>query len=120
MKAYRQGELLFVPQEIKNAESLKKALQEGKKTTVIAEGESSGHLHELADPATATLIDIEDANVWIDNENPRFDNFGKVLHTEAGTVIKHPDHADLQLPGGTYYIRTQREYDEQMDLRVRD
>jgi len=120
MKAYRQGELLFVPQEIKDAQSLKKALEEGKKTTVIAEGESSGHLHELADPSTATLIDVEDLNVWIDNESPRIGNFQKVLHTETGTVIKHPEHADLELPGGTYYIRTQREYDEQMDMRVRD
>jgi len=120
MKAYRQGELLFVPQEIKDAQSLKKALEEGKKTTVIAEGESSGHLHELADPSSATLIDVEDLNVWIDNESPRIGNFQKVLHTEIGTTIKHPDHADLELPGGTYYIRTQREYDEQMDMRVRD
>jgi len=120
MKAYRQGELLFVPQEIKDMEGLKKALAEGKKTTVIAEGEATGHRHEIADPITATLIDIENSHVWIDNESPRFNNFQKVLHTEDGTVIKHPDHADLQLPGGTYYIRTQREYDEAMDLRVRD
>ncbi len=120
MKAYRQGELLFVPREIKDIEGLKKVLAEGKRTNVVAEGESSGHLHELADPTTATLIDVENAHVWIDNESPRFNNFQKVLHTERGTTIKHPDHADLELPGGTYYIRTQREYDEAMDMRVRD
>ncbi len=120
MKAYRQGELLFVPQEIKDVQSLKKALEEGKRTNVIAEGESSGHLHELADPSTAKLIDVENSPVWINNSNPKYDNFQKVLHTEVGTVIKHPDHADLELPGGTYYIRTQREYDEAMDMRVRD
>jgi hypothetical protein len=120
MKAYRQGELLFVPQEIKDMDGLKKVLAEGKKTTVVAEGEATGHKHELADPITATLVDIENANIWIDNENPRFDNFQKVIHTENGTVIKHPDHDDLKLPGGTYYVRTQREFDEAMDLRVRD
>jgi excinuclease UvrABC nuclease subunit len=120
MKAYRQGELLFVPQEIKDMEGLKKALEEGKKTTVVAEGEATGHRHEIAEPATATLIDIENAHVWIDNESPRFNNFQKVLHTEAGTTIKHPDHKDLHLPGGTYYIRAQREYDEAEVHRVMD
>jgi hypothetical protein len=120
MKAYRQGELLFVLQEIKDTESLKTALAAGKKITIIAEGESSGHLHEIADPTTATMIDVEEAFVWIDNENPRFNNFQKVLHTKSGTSIKHPEHANLDLPGGTYYIRTQREYDELTDLRVRD
>jgi len=120
MKAYRQGELLFVLQTIKDVQGLKKALAEGKKTTIVAEGEATGHKHELADPATGILVDIEDAFVWIDNENPKFNNFQKILHTEKGTTIKHPDHQDLYLPGGTYYIRAQREYDEEMARQVRD
>ncbi len=120
MKAYRQGELLFVSQEIKDMPGLKRALAEGKKTTVVAEGEESGHKHELKDPNTATLVDLEDAFVWIDNWNLKLNNFQKILHTEKGTTIKHPDHKDLNLPGGTYYIRSQREYDEGMARRVLD
>ena len=120
MKAYRQGELLFVPQEIKDMLGLKRALAEGKKTTVVAEGEESGHKHELKDPNTATLVDIEDTFISIDQECPRLKNFQKILHTEKGTTIKHPDHKELQLPGGTYYIRSQREYDEETARRVLD
>jgi len=120
MKAYRQGELLFVPREIKDMPGLKRVLAEGKKTTVVAEGEESGHKHELKDPNTATLVDLDDTYVFIDNESPRFNNFQKILHTEKGTIIKHPDHKELQLPGGTYYIRSQREYDEETARRVLD
>lgn len=120
MKAYRQGELLFVLQEVKNKEDLKRALENGKKTSVIAQGEATGHKHELADPSTAIVIDIEDENIWIDNDNPRYSNYQKILHTETGTIIKHPEHAPLHLPAGTYFIRTQREYDEEEDIRVRD
>jgi hypothetical protein len=120
MKAYRQGELLFVLQEIKDVQGLQRALTEGKKTTVVAEGEATGHKHELADPDTAILVDIEDAFVWIDDRNLKLNNFQKILHTEKGTTIKHPDHNDLHLPGGTYYIRSQREYDEEKARWVRD
>jgi len=120
MKAYRQGELLFVLQEIKDVQGLKKVLADGKKTTIVAEGEATGHKHELADPDTGILVDIENAFVWIDNENLGFNNFQKILHTKTGTTIKHPDHKDLYLPGGTYYIRAQREYDEEMVRRIRD
>ncbi|KUK50095.1 MAG: hypothetical protein XD75_0038 [Parcubacteria bacterium 33_209] len=120
MNAYRQGELLFVPQEIKDVEDLKRALSEGKKTTVVAEGEESGHKHELKDPNSATVVDIEDTFVSIDHEIPRLKNFQKILHTEKGTIIKHPDHKELHLPVGTYYIRSQREYDEETARRVID
>lgn len=120
MKAYRQGELLFVLKAIKDMQGLEKALAKGKRTTVVAEGEATGHKHELADPDTAILVDIRNAYIWIDDENPEFHNFEKILHTKTGTTIKHPDHQDLSLPAGTYYIRTQREYDEMRSRRVVD
>lgn len=113
MKAYRQGELLFVPQKIKDMLGLKRALAQGKKTTVVAEGEATGHKHELKDPDSAILVELEDTYVFIDNESPRFNNYQKILHTSEGTSIKHPDHKELFLPAGTYYIRSQREYDEE-------
>lgn len=119
MKAYRQGELIFIPKEIKDVEDLKKELAKGKSTTVIAEGEATGHKHELADPATAVLVSTS-PGMWIESSNPMYDNIQKILHTEMGTVIKHPEHADLRLPGGTYYIRTEREYDEETTHRVMD
>ena len=119
MKAYRQGEVLFVPVEIINKEELVKVLENGKKTTVIAEGEAAGHKHEIADPKTATVIEV-DRRTFIDGEWPIEKDFEKVLHTDMGTTIKHPDHADLDLPEGTYYIRRQREYDETDYRHVRD
>ena len=119
MKAYRQGELLFVPQEIEDVNALKEELKKGNSGTVIAEGEATGHRHELKDPGSATLVDAS-AGLWIQNSNPLYNNFQKILHTETGTVIKHPDHADLELPGGTYFIRTQREYDEARNRSVVD
>ncbi len=120
MKAYRQGELLFVPQEIKDGEGLKRALLEGRRTTIVAEGEETGHKHELADPDSAILVDVEDEFIWVDHQNLRLNNFHKILQTEKGTIIKHPDHKDLHLPEGTYYIRSQREYDEEKARWVRD
>ncbi len=120
MEAYRQGELLFVKREIKDLAALKKTLAGGKQTTVIAEGEATGHKHELTDPATATVIEVDSWGTWIDGYAPRHENFEKVLHTETGTVIKHPDHNDLQLPAGTFFIRSEREYDEEMHRRVID
>ncbi len=119
MKAYRQGELLFVPQEIKDVNALKEELRKGKTGTVIAEGEATGHKHELKDPGSAVLVDTS-PGIWIQSSNPMYNNFQKILHTETGTTIKHPDHADLELPGGTYFIRTQREYDEARSRSVVD
>ncbi len=120
MKAYRQGELLFVPREIKDMAGLRETLAKGRKTTVIAEGEATGHKHELADPATATLIEVDSWHTYIDGVSPRAQDFEKILHTDVGTVIKHPDHKELELPAGTYFIKTQREYDEEAARRVMD
>jgi hypothetical protein len=120
MNAYRQGELLFIPIAVKDVEKLKARLSGRKRITVVAEGEATGHRHELADPDTAILV--EDLHIWdeIEGYNPLQENFDKVLHTDTGTTIKHPDHADLELPKGTYIIRSQREYSEETARRVRD
>ena len=120
MKAYRQGELLFVLQDIKDVEGLQRALSESRRTTVVAEGEATGHKHELADPDSAIMVDVQNEFIWIDDRNLRLNNFHKILQTEKGTTIKHPDHKDLRLPVGTYYIRSQREYDEENARWVRD
>ena len=120
MKAYRQGELLFVPREVKDMEELEKLLSEKKRTTVIAEGEATGHRHELANPESAVVIECEPWNVRIDGHYPRLNNFEKILHTESGTTIIHQDHEDLVLPEGTYFIKSQREYDEAENRAVVD
>ncbi len=120
MRAYRQGELLFVPREVKDMEGLQKLLSERKRMTVIAEGEATGHKHELADPESAVVIECEPWSMRIDGYSPGLNSFEKILHTESGATIVHPDHADLVLPGGTYFIKSQREYDEAKNRVVVD
>ncbi len=84
---YRQGELL-----IEKADGIK-----GKKLShrIIAEGEATGHKHEVI---TGEAELYEDGGTL----------YLKVLSNEAELI--HPDHNTVVLPKGDYKITTQREY----------
>ncbi len=114
---YRQGDILFIPTQM-DKEKRERIFRERPHINIIAEGEQSGHLHEIADPKTAVMVDIEKA--YIDGV-PNSENYEKLLHAEKETTIQHPEHKEITLPEGDYFVRTQREYDEQtMSHRVMD
>ena len=128
-KAYRQGELLFVPV---NSEELKRLEfdPEGKKylswnklgTNVIREGEATGHKHEVIEqmPGTATML--EPASRFLPGL-PNMDRIGtedRMLTVKEPVEVVHPEHRPLNLPVGIYLIIIQREYDEVKARRILD
>ena len=82
---YRQGELLFVKGKVKG---------EKLNHLVIAEGEATGHKHEVV---------TEDAELY-EKDGVMY------LRAKDDVEVVHPDHKTLPLPKGDYEIIVQREY----------
>ena len=64
-------------------------------TNIIAEGEKTGHNHELKGAQQV------------------FETLDKQLYFEAkqDVILKHPDHNTLEIPKGHYIVEHQRRYD---------
>ena len=119
-KIYRQGELAFIPiVEITEAEKEKlNSCISPKNTNCIREGEVTGHKHEII--GNATLSDISTRSVWINNQLVSLNGQMLLDAPEESVKIKHPEHQTLHLDKGKYFIRIQREYDEEKDRLVSD
>lgn len=86
----RQGDLLIV-----RVDAIpKQALQ--RKSRVLAEGEATGHLHELD----------QEANVYSADGVLYFR-----VHESATSVLTHPEHKPLTFEPGDYRVIRQREYE---------
>lgn len=97
---YRQGDVLIFSVKKKKNWYYDYALRN---SNIIIEGEISGHKHEV--------------------ENGKlYEKDGKVIiEAQADCVVKHPEHAPIKLPQGTYEIEIQEEYDEtQHASKVKD
>ena len=128
-KAFRQGELVFVPLSKDDCAHLfrdqKDAFTAGWNpldTNVIREGAATGHKHEVVSklaavaalfappaPMLARLAGMD----WIGNED-------RLLVANEPVEIVHPEHKTLHLPKGVHLIVVQRQYDETMVRTVRD
>lgn len=104
-KIYRHGDLLVVatdsvPQGLKRKES-----------TVLLEGETTGHMHQL-----------DRAVVFLNNEAPSRSNDYLIgyFKTKEGALLTHQEHETIEIPAGTYKFYAQREYDEQEERQVID
>ena len=88
-KLFRHGDLL-----IRKVPSIPKTAIPTS-TNVIAEGEKTGHNHELK------------------GSHQVFEMLDKQLYFEAkqDVILKHPDHNTLVIPSGYYIIDQQRRYD---------
>jgi hypothetical protein len=84
----RQGDLLII-----NIEKLPKGSQ-AKDSRVLAEGEVTGHLHELTG-----------GNVFEANGDLYF-----TVPLGSEVTLTHPEHAPLVFTPGTYEVIRQREY----------
>jgi len=138
MKAYRHGEMILIPVP-ENLEGQWQDLfeQAGRKMDdprVIAEGEITGHKHELAG-GQVDAVALGDNSVARGTATSGYVTRRSFLGTLgigaiAGPVIllkvakavtlRHPEHNALGIPEGRYVVYAQREYDETMTRRVVD
>jgi len=91
---YRQGDVYLVATAGPAAGAVPVARDNGR--IVLAYGEVTGHAHAITAPTAALLADPETGQRW--------------LVAPDGAVIGHEEHSQVQLPAGTYEVRTQREY----------
>ena len=108
----RQGELLIIKLDkldmgiSKAKSSLKRA-----KRRILAEGEVTGHLHEL----NAGKVFKIHTFFGINHDTQYFNVKRGVVAT-----LTHPEHKPLTFDKGIYKVITQREYTEKGIQRVRD
>jgi hypothetical protein len=95
---FRQGDLLFIA--VETIPGVARKLD----YLVIAEGEATGHMHEI----------LEDSAVLYEDGNVKF------LEILAESAVVHPEHKPIVLPPGTYEVRRQREYHPEAVRRVKD
>ena len=139
MKAYRHGEMILipVPEDLEGQwqDLYKQAGQKMKDPRVIAEGEITGHKHELTGGQVDAMALNEDNAMAKSTGAPGHVSRRTLLQTLgigtiAGPVIllkvakaailRHPEHNALAIPAGSYVAYAQREYDETMARRVID
>jgi len=96
--SYRQGDVLLIKTEEK--EDINNEV-----STVLAEGEVSGHKHEIINGSVVT-------HNWYSDR--------KFVRSTGETSIVHPEHGHIKLDKGLYEVRMQREYDELSNRNVAD
>jgi hypothetical protein len=128
-KAYRQGELLFIPVDQEDMATLTpdsngQSYPHWKKTdtNVLREGEATGHKHEvitqtkgaatLLAPVSTLMRGLPDMGL-IGNED-------RLLVADEPVEVVHPEHKPLRLLKGVFLVVVQREYDEVKARRVMD
>jgi len=138
MNAYRHGEMILipVPEHLEGQwhELFKQAGRTMDDPRVIAEGEVTGHKHELAGGRVdaVALNESASANSTGTTSYVTRRSFlsslgigaiaGPVilLKVAKAATLKHPEHNALGIPEGRYVVYAQREYDETMNRRVVD
>src|SRR3990170_5196505 len=90
MKQYRQGDVL-----IESATIPKAARRITAKRIVLAEGEATGHVHEIA---TSEAVEL-------------FEHNGTTyLRVKEAAPVTHQEHLTITIPPGRYIVTRQREY----------
>jgi hypothetical protein len=128
-KAFRQGELLFIPLSKADYARLfgdRKDLSglgwQKLDSNVIREGEATGHKHEvLAKLAAAAMLFAPPESLMAALPGmDRITGEDRLLVADSPVEIAHPEHKPLPLPKGIHLIIVQREYDETRVQRVLD
>ena len=94
-KIFRHGDLLIREIWLIPSDAVRKS------TNIIAEGEKTGHNHELKGAQQV------------------FETLDKQLYFEAkqDVILKHPDHNTLEIPTGHYIVEHQRRYNPFEDVQ---
>lgn len=104
IQTYRQGDVLFT--KIDGIPPVQELAIRA--SGHILEGESSGHIHRVADRAKVI--------VW-----ESLQTIGKLFVTvKAPTQIIHEEHGPITLPAGDYEVTRQREYNPEAIRNVTD
>jgi hypothetical protein len=126
-KAYRQGELLFVPLSKEGLASLdpeSKSYSSWKKlsTNVLREGEATGHKHEVITQTPDVASILAPASQFIRGlaSMATIGSEDRMLVATRPVEVVHPEHKPLNLPEGSYLVIIQREYDEIKARRILD
>jgi hypothetical protein len=100
---FRQGDVL-----IQRVDELPKGLKKVKGRKVLAEGEVTGHVHELT--GDAELFRAEDIAEMEES----------FLRVETEAFVEHAEHGTITLPPGHYRTSRQREYTPEAPVYVGD
>ena len=122
-KAYRQGELLFVPLSEDEFISLKPDASWKKlSSNVLREGEATGHKHEVLTQTPDAVRVLEPISQFIRGLTmmAAIGMEDRMLVATKPMEIVHPEHKPLTLPRGSYLVIIQREYDEIRSRRILD
>jgi hypothetical protein len=90
MKIFRQGDVL-----LRQVSKLPETAQR-KQDKVLAYGEATGHKHQF----TSNFADL-----YVDVDGKQY-----ALLVETA-LLEHEEHADIEVPKGTYEVVIQREFD---------
>ena len=138
MKAYRHGEMILIPipekLEGQWRDLFDKAGQKMEDPRVIAEGEVTGHKHEMSGGRVNAVTLDENASTPYGPSSVYVSRRGFLqslgigaiagpvilMEVAQSAVLKHPEHNALGIPEGRYVVYAQREYDETMNRRVID
>lgn len=127
-KAYRQGELLFIPLSSQELKTLNVEVRDGLDPQwteipnhVLREGEATGHKHEVVSEklgTTSVLAPTQQFRGLPDMDNLGFED--RLILAQQPIEIIHPEHRSLKLPQGAFLVIVQREYDEVKSRRILD
>lgn len=100
---FRQGDIFFeqLPEVPKGFRYDPSRNMEGR--IVLAEGEVTGHFHEIAEDLDTVVLAPEDTAAIDD----------LILHVRRpeGATVTHPEHGPITLPPGLWKVGRQREYE---------
>ncbi len=99
-KGFRQGDVILI-----RTDKEKSYAGDVIQSNVIAEGEVTGHKHEVID-----------GKVY----GHRWDSNVRYIESNQDTVLVHNEHKPIKLGEGFFEIRIQREYDELNNKFVAD
>ena len=138
MKAYRHGEMILIPVPENLEGPWHNLFNQAGRTMddprVIAEGEVTGHKHELTGGRVDAVALNESASARSTDTSAYVTRrsflsslgIGAIagpvilLKVARAATLKHPEHKALAIPEGRYVAYAQLEYDETMNRRVVD
>ncbi len=88
---FRQGDILI---EVIKSIPPQARLQPNSGRIVLAEGEATGHRHEIISPTALSFLDED----------------GLYLNLMEKSTLQHAEHGSIELPAGTYRMIRQREF----------
>lgn len=91
---FRQGDVFLIETDAEIPTSAKEVPRD-KERVILAYGEVTGHSHAIANKA-AVLFDVPDV--------------GRMLKVTKRVVLRHEEHAKIDLPPANYRVVIQREY----------